>query len=83
MTPIRAPIKRLTAIQDPDHSGQPLVILIEEGGAMIRVKPRRQRSWYSCSLKQLWRLAVQNRADEIKAERIAKRKAKRLAARGL
>lgn len=74
MTPLTRPVTRRTAEL---HRGRPLVITLEEGGRLIRIREKGRRSSYAVTYTQVFYLGAQNRAAEIKREKLAARKAKK------
>lgn len=75
MTTLARKVTRLTACRD--HRGKPLVIRLEEGGTLVRMKTKGSRRWYTVSIQQIWRQGAMNRLAEIRQERAERRKARR------
>lgn len=75
------PVKRETRAIDTTRSGRrPLVIMLETGGRLLRIKPKGTRQWYAVPYETIYREAIRIRTREIqqaKAEAKAKRKADR------
>jgi len=70
----RAVVREVAEIDT--RTRKPLVIRLEEGGKLIRIRAKGDRMWYTASIRQLFNLGAQNRANEIKSER-EKRRAER------
>ena len=63
-----------------DHrSGKPLVIALMPGGRLLRIKVKGARRWYVVTVKQVWYQGALNRAAEIRAEKAARRRARKAA----
>lgn len=80
MTGLHRPITRLTAELDY-RTRQPFVVRLEAGGHLIRIRPRGTRTWLTVTVLQLYQLAAETRAREVRAERLrlrSERKALRL-----
>ena len=72
------PVKRETREIDTTRAGRRrLVVLLEVGGKLIRIKPKGTRRWYSVTYADVFRLAVKCRAAEIRAEKLAAKKARK------
>lgn len=68
------PVKRETRCIDTTRSGRrPLVVLLEVGGRLLRIKPKGTRRWYAVPYEEVYRAGVRIRMQEIKAERAARR----------
>jgi hypothetical protein len=62
-----------------DHrTGKPLVLTLEPGSKLIRIRVKRERRSYWVTLDQLWHLAASNRAAELRAERAARKQQRQL-----
>lgn len=73
----RRPVKRETNTIDDTRGGRkPFVILLEQGGRMLAIRPKGTKKWYRVDYKTIWRAAVAIRRQEIIAERKAKRAAR-------
>lgn len=72
------PVRRETRSIDTTRSGRrPLVVMLEVGGKILRIRPRGTRTWYTVTYEDIYRLATRNRMQEIQRERVARRKGKR------
>lgn len=83
MTGLHRPITRLTTTIDY-RTRQPFVIRLEAGGQLLRIRPRGTRTWFTVTVLQLWQIAAETRAREVRYERLrlqSERKAQRLAQR--
>lgn len=76
MTELTRPVTRQTSERD-HRTGKPLVIRLEEGGRLVRMKVKGSRTWYTIGVKEIWVAGARNKAARIKAERKAKREARR------
>jgi hypothetical protein len=77
------PVVRETAERD-HRTGKPLIIRLEEGGHLIRMKVKGERRWYTVRLAEVWFLGAKNRAAELRLEKAAKQTEKRrLAGKGV
>ena len=72
MIELRRPVTRVTAERD-HRTGRPLVIRLEEGGRLVRMRAKGTRRWYTVSVKEIWLCGARNRAQEIRAERKARK----------
>ena len=79
MTGLHRAVRRVT--NELHHSGRPLVIELEVGGKFIRIREKGRRSSYTVTYHAIYVMGARGRAAEIKAEKIARRKAKQKAAR--
>jgi hypothetical protein len=53
------PVKRETRCIDTTRSGRrPLVVLLEVGGRLLRIKPKGTRRWYAVPYEEVYRAAV-------------------------
>ena len=72
------PVKRETRCIDGTRSGRrPLVIMLEVGGRVVRIKPKGTRRWYTVPYESIYREAVRIRFQEVKAEKTARRAARK------
>ncbi len=70
-------VTRTTSTIDTTRGGRRyLVVRLEEGGKLVRIRPKGTRTWYSVTYADVYRLAVRNRAQELKAEKAARRAAR-------
>jgi hypothetical protein len=61
-----------------DHrTRKPLVIRLVEGGKLVRLKVKGTRRWYTVTVKQIWLQGALNRAAELRAEKKARREARK------
>lgn len=64
------PVKRETREIDTTRGGRrPLVVMLAEGGKILRIRPKGTRRWYSVTYADIYRLAVRGRAAELRAEK--------------
>lgn len=77
MITLTRPVTRLSGCRD--HRGKQLVIRLEEGGTLVRIRTKGSRLWYTVSVQQIWRQAAMNRLGEVREERKQKRIARRAA----
>ena len=54
---------RETSEVDP-RTSRPIVLQLVEGGKLVKLKLKGERTWYTVTVKQLWMLGAQNRASE-------------------
>jgi hypothetical protein len=78
MTGLDRPVKRETRVID-FRRRKPLVILLQEGGRLVRIKVKGERQWYTVTIEQIFQLGCQNRAVELRAEKLARRQQRRRA----
>lgn len=76
MTPINRPVRRVTREIDT-RTGRPIVIELMEGGRLVRVRAKGQRTAYVVPYKAIWMLGAKLRAAEIQAAKKAKREERR------
>lgn len=72
MTPITRTVRRVTREIDT-RTGRPIVIELIEGGRLVRVRAKGQRTAYTVPYKAIWLLGARLRAAEIQAEKKAKK----------
>ena len=73
-------VRRETNVPDTTRSGRrPFIVLLEQGGRVVKIKPKGTRRWYVVDYASIFRLGVQVRAREIAEEKKARRKAARAA----
>jgi hypothetical protein len=72
------PVVRETRALDTTRSGRrPLVVKLETGGRVVRIKPKGTRQWYTVPYEELYRVGVRIRAVEIRNEKAERRAARR------
>jgi len=72
----RRAVVRVTS--EVDHrTRRPFVVRLEAGGHLIRVKTLGSRTWFTVTVKQLWQLACETRAREVRAEKMRLREERR------
>lgn len=71
------PVVRETNSLDPVKRRKVLVVKLEVGGRLLRIKAKGDRTWYAVDFQTIYRMACRIRAQELKAERIAARKARK------
>ena len=78
-TKLDRPVVRETSERD-HRTGKPLIIKLEAGGKLVKLKVKGERSWYTVTIKQILVMGAQNLVAEqrrLKAEaKAAKKKAK-------
>ncbi len=78
MTGLTRRVVRETNVPDSTKGGRrPLCVMLEEGGRILRIKPKGLRTWYEVPYAALYTLAIRIRAVAIKAEKKAAKEAKR------
>ena len=81
MTRLDRPVVRETAFR---YNGRPVVIRLEAGGQLIRLKIKGRRQWHTIFVGSVWLAAVRNTAEDAKkAKRLAREERKRLRKAGL
>lgn len=55
------------------HQGRTILILLEVGGRVVRVKQKGRRKWYSTTVEAIYWQAVKNESAAIKAAKALKR----------
>jgi hypothetical protein len=78
MTKLTRPVRRETSDVDPCF-GRTLLVMLEVGGKFLRIWQKGRRQRYTVTYAEIWRLGMQNHARAVKAELVAKRKAKKAA----
>ncbi len=79
MTGLDRAVKRETSTPDTTRYGRkPLVVMLEQGGKILRIKPKGTRRWFSIDYATIYREAIRLYARQLKEEQ----KAKRVASRG-
>jgi hypothetical protein len=79
--PTSRAIVRQTAERD-HRTGKPLLVRLELGGHLVRVKVKGERRWYTVTVSQLWMLGAKNRAAEIRQQKAEARAARRTLRKG-
>ncbi len=78
MTGLTRRVVRETNVPDSTRGGRrPLVVCLEEGGRLLRIKPKGLRSWYEVDYAAVYILAVRLRAAAIRAEKKAAKAARK------
>lgn len=80
MVRIERQVVRETAEVDY-RTRRPFVIQLVPGGRLVRIKVKGYRHWFTVTIKQIWLQGAMNRAAELRAEKIARRKDRRELAR--
>lgn len=70
-------VRRETNTLDPVKRRRVLVVMLEQGGRLLRVKVKGDRKWYTCTFEQIYRLGCHNRAQEIRQAKAEAKKARR------
>jgi len=55
------------------RTGKPLIIMLAEGGKLVRIKVKNERTWYTVSIKEIYVMGGRNKADDIKREKLARK----------
>lgn len=58
-------------------TGCPYVLRIDAGGRTVSIKVKGRRTWYTVTVKQIWAQGAWNLAAQLRAEKKAKREARR------
>lgn len=64
-TKLTRPVTRETSVID-HRTNKPLIIRLEEGGKIVRMKIKGERNWYTITIMQIYMLGASNKATEIK-----------------
>lgn len=70
-------VRRETNTPEPCRRRKPLIVLLEVGGRLLRIKVKGDRKWYTVPYEEIYRVGVRIRAVELRAEKIARRKARK------
>ena len=70
------PVTRETAEID-QRTRRPLLIRLEQGGRLVKLRPKGTRAWYVATVKQIYVLAARNKADEERREKLARKAARK------
>jgi hypothetical protein len=76
LTRLTRPVVRQTDALD-SRTRKPIVIRLEAGGLLVRLWAKGERTRYTIHVRQLWILGGENRAAEIKAEKLRRREERR------
>lgn len=79
MTGLSRPVTRETREIDA-RTRRPLVIRLEEGGKLVKIRPKGTRNWYVVTVKQILIMGAKNLIQErkrLRAEAKAARKKER------
>lgn len=68
------PVTRETRTLDPCKRRKPLVVRLEVGGRLLRIKAKGDRRWYAVPFEEIYRLGLRIRAQELRAEKAARKK---------
>jgi hypothetical protein len=68
------PVRRETRAVDPVKRRKVLIVLLEVGGRVLRIKCKGDRRWYTVPYEEIYRTGCRIRAQEIKAEKAARRR---------
>ena len=63
LTCLDRPVVRVTRAVE---RGRPIVVKLEEGGKLIRLKLKGTRTWYTCSVESVFWLAVRNAMADVR-----------------
>lgn len=72
------PVVRETTCLD-HRTSKPIVIRLETGGKLVRLKVKGERTVYTVTVAQLWRLGAENKLKEQRLEREARKRERRKA----
>lgn len=75
-------VVRETNTLDPVRRRKPLVVKLEVGGKMVRIKVKGERRWYAVGYADLYRMGCSIRSVELRAEKTAAKQARKEAAGG-
>lgn len=70
-------VRRETNTPEPCRRRKPLIVLLEVGGRVLKIKEKGTRRYYVLDYATIYRMAVKVRAEEIRQEKIARRKARK------
>lgn len=56
------------------RTGQPIVLILEEGGRLVKVRAKGTRTTYTITVKEIWLQGAKNAAAELKRLKLEKRK---------
>ncbi len=76
----RRAVRRETRALEPSFRRRVLIVVLEQGGRFMRIKPKGAQRWYNISYEEIYRAAARVAAVELKAEK-ARKKAERKKAR--
>lgn len=71
------PVTRETMTLDPIRRRKPLVVRLEQGGRLLRIKVKGTRTWYTIGFDEIYRAAIRLKAAALRAEKEAARRARR------
>ena len=71
-------VKRETNTLDPIKCRRHLVVLLEVGGRVLRIKVKGDRQWYTVPFDEIYRMGCRIRAQELKEERQRRRELSRV-----
>jgi len=78
MTKVTRPVRRETGYS---YRGRPIMLLLEEGGKLIRLREKGRRRWFTISIETVFWLAVRTETEAEKQRRREERRQKRAASR--
>lgn len=65
MTNLDRPVTRETRAIDTTRSGnRPLIVMLEAGGRIVRIRPKGTKRWYSVPYEAIYTLAIHTKAQE-------------------
>jgi hypothetical protein len=64
-------VRRETNALDPINRRKVLVVTLEVGGKLLRIKVKGDRSWYAVPFEEIYRMGCRIRAQQLKVERLA------------
>ena len=76
MTPLNRAVVRQTNEIDA-RTGKPLVVRLEVGGRLVKIRPKGDQQWYSVTYAQIAVMGARNAAAVIRARKLAEREAAR------
>lgn len=70
-------VRRETSTLDPIKRRRVLVVMLEQGGRLLRIKVKGDRRWYAVPFDEIYRMGCRIRAQEIRQARADAKKARR------
>jgi hypothetical protein len=70
------PVRRETRAIDPVMRRKNLIVLLELGGRVLRIRCKGDRRWYTVPYEEIYRIGCRLRAQELKAEKAERRRAR-------
>ena len=76
MIRLTRPVTRETGERD-QRTGRPIIIRLELGGKVVKVRAKGTRRWYVVGIKDIWLMGARIAAQEIKMAKAAERERRR------